>query len=384
MDDTKRPNVPIRMDMPGWSKTGGFYSTVDGHIGQHTWKANISGHHNSSIAEMTMFSNNANEKDMFMLTWPGVHTYYADLFVEDRYVLSNNWTTLLSAGIAMQHNRVKDTFGLESLQIFYPDMQQNISRLLKRASSSIQYQKNRWQSTLGLAYGERAPSISEGYGFYLFNSFDKFDYIGNPYLKNEKSISVQGDIAYSSPRLFTKIGSTFFQLQDYIIATPAPGLHVMTMGAEGVKVYEQLRYAQMFNISADLNYLFFQNWMWTNTCSYRKGTGEDVGNLPLIQPFMYSSGISFLGKSIMAEAAVNGAGKLSRFNETFGESAVSAYTILNLSASKKLLFGHHLLTVKIGCENLLDKKYTSFADWNRLPRMGRNMYVNVIWNLASR
>ena len=25
MDDTKRPNVPIHMDMPGWSDTYGFY-----------------------------------------------------------------------------------------------------------------------------------------------------------------------------------------------------------------------------------------------------------------------------------------------------------------------------------------------------------------------
>ena len=29
MDDTKRPDVPIRMDMPGWSDTFGFYSKAD-------------------------------------------------------------------------------------------------------------------------------------------------------------------------------------------------------------------------------------------------------------------------------------------------------------------------------------------------------------------
>ncbi|MFC5048886.1 hypothetical protein [Aquimarina hainanensis] len=30
--------------------------------------------------------------------------------------------------------------------------------------------------------------MSEGYGFFLFNSFDGYDYIGNPALKKEKSV----------------------------------------------------------------------------------------------------------------------------------------------------------------------------------------------------
>jgi iron complex outermembrane receptor protein len=37
MDDTKRPNVPIHMDMPGWSKTYGYYSKVKAKYKKHNY-----------------------------------------------------------------------------------------------------------------------------------------------------------------------------------------------------------------------------------------------------------------------------------------------------------------------------------------------------------
>ena len=54
-------------------------------------------------------------------------------------------------------------------------------------ASSYTIKKEHSNITFGLGYGERAPSVSEGYGFFLFNSFDNYDYIGNPNLKNEKA-----------------------------------------------------------------------------------------------------------------------------------------------------------------------------------------------------
>ena len=35
MDDTKRPNVAIHMDMPGWSDTFGMYSKIKGKVRKH-------------------------------------------------------------------------------------------------------------------------------------------------------------------------------------------------------------------------------------------------------------------------------------------------------------------------------------------------------------
>src|SRR5690606_11232417 len=69
MDDSKRPDVPIRMDMPGWSKTGGFYSQLDlVHSRKWSSQLKIEGYRNWRRAEMTMYP--PNEQEMFMLTWP--------------------------------------------------------------------------------------------------------------------------------------------------------------------------------------------------------------------------------------------------------------------------------------------------------------------------
>ncbi len=380
MDDTKRPVVPIRMDMPGWSKTTGFYSLLQGGWGKHNLSASLSGHRNRSLAEMTMYSNTQGERDMFMLTWPGVLTHYGDLFVENKHNISDHWIANFSAGIAVHNNIVDSEFGFESMRIFYPEMNKGKTRLLKRAAASFEHKKEYLGYNVGLAYGERAPSVSEGYGFYLFNSFDHFDYIGNPNMKNEKSASFNAGISFNHSGFSAKLSVTHFYIKDYIIGRPQSGLSVMTMGAAGVKVYEQLTYVNIFNTFLDLNYRITENLFWSNKLSYRSGTGKNVNNLPLIQPFTYSSDIAYFIKTFSANVSVNGATKQNKFNPDFGEQELPAYWIANLSVANRFNLGKQSLLLKMGAENLFNKNYTTFADWNRLPRMGRNFYLNVIYD----
>lgn len=380
MDDTKRPVVAIRMDMPGWSKTAGFYSKIQGVTNRHSWKANVSGHYNKSLAEMTMFSNTAGEKDMFMLTWPGVLTYYADVYGEDNYALSKQWRVAINGGVGVQDNVVDDQLGLESLKIFYPGMERSKVRLLKRLSAALNCTNEHFQYTLGVAYGERAPSVSEGYGYYLFNSFDRYDYIGNPEMKNEQSVSLNGAVQFHSKWFSGKLTGSYFHLMNYIIGRPRAGLSVMTIGAAGVKVYEQLGDANIFNVGVEGDCKLGEKLTWSNRIGYRRGSGEGVKNLPLIQPFTYSSGLAFGAKAFTADVTCNGAAVQDKFNAEFGEQPLPAYAILNVSASYKFNLGKQALMVKTGAENLLDKNYTTFADWNRVPRMGRNVFLNLIWS----
>lgn len=376
MDDTKRPVVPIRMDMPGWSKTAGFYSRLQG----NSWKVNVSGHYNKSLAEMTMFSNTAGEKDMFMLTWPGVLTYYGDVMGEKSHRLSDKWRATVSGGIGVHHNVVDNELGYTSLKIFYPDMARSSTRLLKRLSTAFNYDHASWQYTLGIAYGERAPSVSEGYGYYLFNSFDRFDYIGNPDMKNEQSVSFNGAVAYRKNGFSAKLSTSYFHLMNYIIGRPKAGLSVMTIGAAGVKIYEQLPYANIYNCALDVNYAFSKSFTWSNRVGYRKGEGKNIRSLPLIQPFTYSSGLTFQHHAFSADVTASGAAAKHDFNAEFGEQALPAYTIVNLSAAYKFDLGKGALLLKAGAENLFDKNYTTFADWNRIPRMGRNVFANLVWS----
>lgn len=378
MDDTKRPVVPIRMDMPGWSKTSGFYTTINGKQERHNWKATLSAHHNNSLAEMTMFSNTPGEKDMFMLTWPGVHANYAGLFMEDRFKLWEKWSLTGSAGMGVHNNQIKNGFGLKSLQIFYPDMQSSRTRLLKNLSANLQFHPRSWLFSMGASYGERAPSVSEGYGFYLFNSFDRFDYVGNPAMNNEKSLEFNAAAGYTDSRLQVKGQAAFFQMHDYILGIPDANYIPMTIGAAGIKVYEQVASARIWNSSITGFYQLLPALSVSGKAVYRRGVTGDQQNLPLIQPFSYGTKLGFKHRQFSSELGLEGAIRQTKYNPAFGETAAGAYTVINASAGYKFTLHKTGITLNTGVENIFNTYYSTFADWNRIPRMGRNLFMNLM------
>lgn len=379
MDDTKRPVVAIRMDMPGWSKTLGMYSKLKGKYNQHTFSATLSGHINNSLAEMTMYPADPNENDMFMLTWPDVNTMYGGLFLEDVYSFSHHLNLIVSGGISTHFNSIESDFGLESLRIFYPEMQDSNLRILKNLSSQLSFHHNKFTFTAGVGYGERAPSVSEGFGFYLFNSFDGYDYVGNPFLKNEKSLDFSFSTQFKTKKLKAKWQGNYFRIQDYIIGKPAADLHPMTIGANGIKMYEALEFVHIFNTDLELEYNITPNWIFNANASYRIGEDLDGNNLPLIQPFNYRLGLQFQKKKWLVEANVNGSAEHSKYSSEFGETPKDSYVIANAAVSKRFDLGKQKMTAKVGAENIFDEYYTTFSDWNNLPRMGRNIFLNLIF-----
>lgn len=382
MDDSHRPNTIIQMDMPGWSSTTGFYSMMKGIFGdKHQWKANISGHYNYSLAEMTMFTDNPDEKEMFMVTWPGVETYYSNLFLEDKFKITDRWVMTATFANAIHSNNIKSNLGLNSLQIFYPEIQQRKTRWLPSANLSFELKARRIKNTMGVSYGERAPSISEGYGYYLFNSFDRYDYIGNPNLRNEKSWSLYYSTTYVFPFLTISRTVAYFGIFDYIIGIPANQLSPMTMGADGVRIYGQLDYVNMLNVDVKAKFKLHKSVQLEINAVYRKGFTMQLNRMPFIQPFGYGATLNYTNKFFTTYLNVTGAIKRKNYNADFGENATPAYAVINLSISRDYSFKNQTqLATKIGVENLLDSYYYTFADWNKIPRMGRNFFVNVIYN----
>ena len=41
----------------------------------------------------------------------------------------------------------------------------------------------------------------------------------------------------------------------------------------------------------------------------------------------------------------------------------------------------HKTVLKYGIENILDTTYSTYADWNNIPRQGRNFFVNLSYIL---
>jgi iron complex outermembrane receptor protein len=81
--------------------------------------------------------------------------------------------------------------------------------------------------------------------------------------------------------------------------------------------------------------------------------------------------------SCSTEKELQGATKQLDFSPEFGENETAAYAIVNLSASRTLFLNQQKMTVKLGTENIFDTYYSTFSDWNNIPRRGRNLFVNL-------
>lgn len=380
MDDTKRPNVPIHMDMPGWSETYGFYSQANLDKEKNRFFFKVDGYFNKSLAEMTMYPANSNEALMFMLTWPDVRTANIGIYGEDNISL-NEASLKLSTRLSYHSNTVGDDFGLNSLRIFYPDMERTNARFLK--SFSAQYHKKLMDFHFngGLSYGERAPSVSEGYGFYLFNSFDNHDYIGDPDLKTEGSAEANLSISYERPLFQITAEANYFRVFNYIIGTVDPSLGTMAIGADGVKIYENLDYAQLFNTSFLGQYSISNALKLSGRISYHRGVDQNGENLPLISPVSYQSGLDFFKNQYSASLSVSGAGEQIHYNPAYGEAKTAPYAVLSASFGKRFFLNNDDLVVKAGIDNIFDSYYSSYTDWKNIPRMGRNIYLTVSYSI---
>ena len=338
MDDTKRPSVPIHMDMPGWSDTFGFYSKIKGVFKNHHFIADLNSFYNRSVAEMTMYPADSNEKLMFMYTWPDVKTFYSALFLEDNRALNSHSSLKFSGSLANHFNEVASELGLESLQIFYPNMKDSKNRILKSISSNYLFDENGFSYGFGLGYGERAPSVSEGYGFYLFNSFDRYDYIGNPELKNEKSTEGNAFFGYKNNKIKAKITTSYFHISDYIVGKPDVTLIPMTIRASGIKVYTALDYAIIFNADLNVAYQFSDSFKWSGQLVYSYGKDNQKVNLPFISPLRYSSTLYYNKNKFSLELAVQGNAVQTQYSPFYGEDRTPDYAILNMSSGYSFAF----------------------------------------------
>ncbi|GAA3601236.1 hypothetical protein GCM10022396_18340 [Flavivirga amylovorans] len=381
MDDSKRPDVPIRMDMPGWSDTYGFYSKSTLKEKKHHLLINLNGFYNRSLAEMTMFPNDPNQPDMFMYTWPDIRTLYTGLYINDNIVLNSKESISTTLRLGFHQNEIAKKEGVESLQIFRPDVSDSKNRFLLSFSGEYKLKKNEFDAVLGIGYGERAPSVSEGYGFFLFNSFDNYDYIGNPNLKNEKALECNAKVNFKFDALKLGITSSFFHISNYIIGEIDPNANSMTIGANGVRLYEALEHASIFDVYLNTGYNISKKVSFNSSIGYNYGMGSNKENLPLIRPLSYLAEINYNTQKFNAALQLEGNGNQSEYSSFYGEDETSAYTILNLNLGNIIHFKNNKLVFKYGIENILDANYSTYADWNNISRQGRNFYLNASYIL---
>ena len=337
MDDTKRPDVAIHMDMPGKSWTAGVYSLLTTSLKQHDLALNYDLYYNRLFADMTMYPGGA--APMYMVTWPDVGTLNTGVALTDNVRIARNQSLRLSAKVAWQQQRLNNEEGYHALKVFFPGMTDAYHQTTGRIAANYNFFIFKFLNcSIGGGWGSRAPTVTEAYGYYLNNTFDQYDYIGNPSLKNESAVELNGALKCSMHNAQCTIGieGNVFLFSNYIIGQFETRLSPMTVGAEGVKVYGNISHATIANASLTAEWQLTEQLRWNGKVGYSSGRDADGDPLPLISPVSWQTELQYHYKRLQVGAVVKGNARQSNYGEKYGETAAKAWTILNLAAQYQL------------------------------------------------
>lgn len=374
MDDTTRPENLVHMDMPGWSTTYGLVSKANLKKNNYSSEIQLNAYDNLSIAEMRMYPQDRSKRTMFAYSWPWVTTQYAGLSMNNSWELSERSQVNLGGSLGVNYNYSKY---VEFNWIFHPGATQEKNRFLPSLNAGYQLNIDQFNFSVGTGYGHRAPSVSEGYGYYIYNSFDRYDYIGNPNLKNEISYEGNASAGFENERFSFKGKVNYFYIQNYIIGRILSMGSPMNYQSVGVKGYTSLDNATLFNMSLNTSYDILEHLHWKGTLTYARGTDDKGGNLPFIRPLSYLTSLHFMHENFGIQTSVNGDFEQINYSPEYGEDLTSAYVIWNLSANYTFKINKVNSVVQVGAENLLNEYYSTYADWGNIPRMGRNIFTSL-------
>nr|WP_228375177.1 MULTISPECIES: TonB-dependent receptor [Chryseobacterium] len=372
MDDSNRPENLVHMDMPGWSTTYGLVSTVNVKKERYASELQLNAYHNVSIAEMRMYPQDRSRRTMFAYSWPWVTTRFIGLSMNNVWDISENSRLNFGGSLGLNYNQSKYA---EFNWIFHPGAPQQKTRILPALHAGYQLNVDQFNFSVGTGYGHRAPSVSEGYGYYIYNSFDRYDYIGNPDLKNEVSYESNASAGFKTDKLSIEAKVNYFYIQNYIIGRILSLGSPMNYQSVGVKAYTSLDHATLVNLSLNTAYTITPDLHWKGTLTYARGKDDKGKNLPFIRPLSYLTSLHFMHRNLGFQTSVNGDFLQMNYSPEYGEDETPAFTVWNVSVDYTFRIKQFKTVLQVGAENLLNKYYSTYADWGNIPRMGRNVFT---------
>lgn len=375
MDDTDR-EVPIHMDMPGISRTMGAFTEAFWHFGHgHEFMAKIDVHRHNAKADMTMYPEN--EAPMYMLTWPDSRRVIAGTYL--RYMYHHHRHGLqLDARIDYANAALTTQEGRNHWLVFGEDLSAADQRATYNLSATWGYEVShhiRSHITLGLS--ERLPTLSEQFGYYLYNAQDGFDYLGNPHIRNETAWQATWNMIYTDHHGTASVKAFGYRISDYIFGRIDTALSTMTLGANGVKRQENVPYAYIAGLSGSFHFHLAHHWSVIGNAEYIRGWLEDGAPVPQLPPFMGVAALRYQGESWFIQGESDWALAQERVNHDFGEHPSHGHSIWNLRAVYEWKMLHKVWECELAIENVMDQEYHLFLDWGQIPRQGRNLKVGM-------
>lgn len=371
----KSDSVYMRMDMPGKSSTlGAYLEFVIFWNERNRLMVKADNYTNNSLAEMTMhmrYLGSAPETPMYMQTWPEMLRNVSGIFVQNTTYVSPKLHVMMNGRVDYNMDILQSQFGREQFSVFNYSLPKKQSELVKSLNLGLQYHFLKSLSIVAtMGYSERMPTIGERLGFYLYNAYDGYDYIGNPYISPEKSNFFSLAFQFSRPKIKANFSQSVSYLSNYIMGVTDTQIPAMNFHANGIRAYRNIPSAKLY--SADLQVLFNP----VNSLSFFLNSKFTMGDLasgepmPLIPPLNTVFAAQYQKNKFMFQAECENSLAQNRINLHYGEHQTPSYTIFNMKSGYTFNLFKYKLDASLGMTNIFNKVYYAHLDWGRIHRPG--------------
>ena len=375
MNDFSREGLFMHMDMPGSSATSGAFAEGDVHIfHHHRTFVKAEYYMNTVLGEMLMYP--AEGSAMYMKTAPQSRRHNAGLYVSQSLRLSDRSKAGISFRADINRDQVFEGTGYQQWQVFSADMNKTSTNSANTLTLTLESRlAGRVRLELQAGTGERIPTLNERYGYYLFNRFDGFDYLGNPEINSEQSLNAEATLICFGDHMELEFTPFYQRIQDYIMGGMTH-YSAMTSSALGVKQYLNLPWAALSGL--DILYMasVSNNLKWVANLKYTRAADDEGAPLPLIPPLKTVNSIRYEKSRINISVEWEWADAQRRVSTMALEKPTPAWSVFSLRTGWQI---NSLLRCNAGVENLFDKNYREHLDIGGIPRPGKNIYLNVIY-----
>lgn len=375
MDDTQRPDVPMHMDMPGQSITTGFYAEGLQKKGNSTLTLRADAAATELKASMTMYQ--AGQPPMFMLTWPDNRQLQTGLAAQYAFRVDSLTQVTLNARTDVTSFLLTSQMGKDQLAVFNHTGTQSHFFI---PSLSVQVNRaliGKLRGAISVGMNGRTPTASELYGFYLFNQFDGYDYVGNPSLKQEKGLLVDATLSYQQKNWKVQATGYASKVSNYILGAHTPAFSAMTPGAKGVKQYYNRAHALVAGAEASVVYTPFAKTQLVSTLKYAWGKDSEGDPLPMMAPLRNISSVRHYFTHLWLQAELETASAQNKVSKAAHEKPTGSFALYHFRAGYTTQIKNLPVQLAAGVENLFDVYYREHLDWGNVARPGRNMYVQL-------
>jgi iron complex outermembrane receptor protein len=295
------------------------------------------------------------------------------LFVENTTSFSDKLSLMVNGRLDYNIDILQSEYGQLQFSIFNYTLDKSQSTFIKSLNASLQYYFAKDFSVNATAgYSERMPTISELYGFYLYNAYDGYDYIGNPYIKPERSNFFNLAFLLAKPKLKVNLNQSFSFVNDFIMGVTDTVIPAMNFYANGIRIYTNIPNAMLYSADFQVLYKPLNTFSVFLHSKYTFGELNSGTPMPLIPPLKNIVAVQYEKNRFSILAESESALAQNRINVDYGESKTPAFNVFNIKSGYSIPLSKTMIDIGFSVSNIFNTVYYEHLDWGRINRPGRS------------